>query len=234
MSLNLRKNYSLASAVLSLCLLSLGLSSSAHADTLVTGGTTGTLHTFLAPSVDPPLLVPGVISTGYEWSLFNPTIMVSALEFDISSIPSGATISSAGLRLRDALGSGTESLQLYGYQGNGTITDGDMSAGSLLFNFAPSTNPTSYNVTSFIQSLVNGTTSWAGFNIRFPSAYNPLTPMISESEIFDNNFELYPPQLTVEYTVVPEPSTWIIFGLGLVVAIGWRGRSLRRQATAAC
>lgn len=234
MSLNLKKNCNLASAVLCVCLLSLGMSSSVHAATLVTGGTTGTLHTYLAPSMDPPQLIPDYVGVGYEYSLFNPLLTVPALEFDISSIPSGATITSAGLRLRDSVASGSESLELYGYLGNGTITDGDMTAGSLLFSFTPNVIATSYNVTSFIQSLVNGTPSWAGFNIRFPGAYNPLTPTVGEFEFFDNSLSLFPPQLTVEYTTttVPEPSTWLILGAGIAVAVGWRGRSLSRQSTA--
>lgn len=145
------------------------------------------------------------------YSGIEPGDVRAGLEFNISGIPQGATITSATFTIANAGGfhnsdenPGPSSGQsLSGYIGDGQITLSDFSNGSvvatsLLFNF---------NVTSFVQSLVNGGNGYAGFIV----SQNTLG---YGSELLSSDWAVsgVAPKLVIQYTV-PEPASFALFSL---------------------
>ena len=55
-----------------------------------------------------------------------PWVWLSAFEFPLASLPSGATIASATLSLRDADGASPDTFHISGYAGDGAVTTADM------------------------------------------------------------------------------------------------------------
>ena len=90
-----------------------------------------------------------------------------ALEFDLSSIPSGAEIQAAYLRLRTGRPDLVGKTAVYAYAGSGTIEAGDMTAGSLVVTYTPSTSsPQSVDVTAAVLARWQNSQRWAGFTLR--------------------------------------------------------------------
>jgi hypothetical protein len=170
------------------------------------------------------------------------TLTDSALKFDITSIatiPQGAVITSAtfSLSIAGSLGPGTTgpSQNISGYGDNvGMVALSDFSepttaignTGSLPANAPPGSLdiPLSFDATSFVQSLVNTRTDFAGFR---------LDPGFGPGSVFDWSAESADParrpSLTINFSAVPEPSAALLMGFGLagVVAVAWR-RGTRR------
>jgi hypothetical protein len=123
-----------------------------------------------------------------------------SLEFDISGIPAGATITGATLSLRANdvdffCGSADCSVDLDGYVGNGTGELADLTAGSFLLtmpetgiNFAYA----AHDVTTFISGLYTNGDDWAGFTLRRDAI--GVTP-------YDSPDDSLPPILEVQYTL---------------------------------
>ncbi len=87
-----------------------------------------------------------------------------AFEFSLESVPSGATVTGASLRM--LTGQGGEPVDLGGYAGDGAATLADLTAGSRILTFTPAYNSwQDWDVTAFVGSLVTSHAAWAGFNI---------------------------------------------------------------------
>jgi hypothetical protein len=123
-----------------------------------------------------------------------------SLEFDISGIPAGATITSARLSLRangiDLFCAQTDcSVDLDGYVGNGTGELADLTAGSFLFTMPYTGTNFAYvghDVTTFVTSLYTNGDDWAGFTLRRdPLGYTP----------YDSPADGQPPILEIQYTL---------------------------------
>jgi hypothetical protein len=112
---------------------------------------------------------------------------------------------------------------IHGYAG-----DGSVSAADLLTNNAitpvlttPASFPPAYtvDVTAYVQQLVSGNQRYAGFMISgFPGG--------SGAAIRSSEPVVLSPQLTI--TAVPEPAVGALLMLGVVGALGARGRARRR------
>jgi hypothetical protein len=141
-----------------------------------------------------------------------------ALEYDISAIPSSATIALATLAFTEAVDAPYETRSLYGYVGDGVVDLNDMLATTSLLIPQISdgeVGTTVLPVTAFISSRVSHGDPYAGFMCR----------QLGES--LAGYYQIYAsPSLTVTYTVVPEPSTLVLLATGAVslLACAWRRR----------
>jgi hypothetical protein len=187
------------------------------------------------PTTDGYALVPpsgspsGLTTTGllYTEAQTDGDELRSALEFDISGIGSGQTITSATLRLRLQSRTFPEpTLLLYGYTGNGSLQNADFlqTGNQLHATSTPATGGYAFlDVTNFIQS-VYGTSSYAGFLVRNNVTNSQAIYYNAEDPLAANR-----PLLDVTSTAsVPEPSTWVtVTGLAAsgIAAAGWRRRS---------
>jgi hypothetical protein len=140
-----------------------------------------------------------------------------AMEFDLSGLPTGAVINSVSLNLRTASSSAVGQTALFGYLGDGVMGLTDMTAGSLVMNFTPTTFLTvDYDVTGFVSNLNGQGASWAGFNLR----QIPLEAVGSGVGHTWNGPDNFPaPALKIDYTVttstVPEPDSMLLVALAL-------------------
>lgn len=93
----------------------------------------------------------------------------TALEFDISTIPTGSVINSATLSFHAGCWEGERDIELHGYDGDGDIQLGDFALDGLVAG--TTLNPTGvqaivFDVQSFVAGLVTNGDSIAGFNLR--------------------------------------------------------------------
>lgn len=159
----------------------------------------------------------------------------AALEFDVSSILPGSTITSSTLFLYDVLTVLGGNIEIHGYSGNGVVTLGsDFAVNNLVASYLVS-DPGSHflDVTSFLQSLVNGGNNYAGFMLR-SSIEGPSNVNGADIGSKEHGNEAFRPNLTVDYfggpTTTPEPSTMLLFGSGLVGLFGYRMRMKKAKA----
>ena len=139
-----------------------------------------------------------------------------AMEFNVSSLPAGAVVQSASLRLRSDLGTQAGQTLISGYLGDGTITFADMRGGTPVLTFTPvDAQGHAYNVTGFVRGALGSAASWIGFNLR-------QSPVVSQFGGWDNPTESSPPLLTIQYSMsaVPEPQTCLMLLLGMGVMVG--------------
>lgn len=117
-----------------------------------------------------------------------------AIEFNLSSLPSGATINSAQLRLRTSRPDKAGQTTLAGYIGNGAFELSDVTTGSDLLTFTPPDQINFLDVTNFVKSVVAGANPIAGFNLR-------QNPDINKYASWDSIVQGFPPLLTIDYTL---------------------------------
>lgn len=160
-------------------------------------------------------------------------------EFNISgfSIPPLESITSAIFQATSppnevfglgASGQRPTSLAVRGYVGNGLVDASDFQAGTILdsVNVSPNFVQETYNfdVTAFIQNLVNNGDSFAGFGIR---AQNDIGGLLLDRGTFSGNG----PRLIITTALitptVPEPST--SFGFLAFSALGMGSLLKRKQ-----
>ncbi|MEQ9410864.1 MAG: PEP-CTERM sorting domain-containing protein [Fuerstiella sp.] len=144
-----------------------------------------------------------------------------ALEFDISALPNTATVTSATLRFGERGDFGGEfSLLGYSSTADGIIDNSDLVTGDttvLYSNIADgAVQVIQLGVQAFIQSSVTAGQSFVGFRVQSTSSSGEKYSIWDSQS--GNSPELLP-LLTVNYqtstTAVPEPSSGILFSLGL-------------------
>lgn len=149
-----------------------------------------------------------------------------AVEYNISAIPANATITLATLTFTEFVdgsphGDGTGTIiQLHGYAGDGIVDLHDMVANNLLLSdISDGVKGTAVlPVTSFVTSLVNQGEPFAGFMCK------------SVTELLSAYYQIQDsPNLTISYTVVPEPGTALVGVLLLGVATARRRRDQRTR-----
>ena len=131
----------------------------------------------------------------------------SALEFDISSIPSGVVIDSATLNLWGVISD--FNIGVHGYTGNGTLEAADFALTNEITQFDPGPVNVVF-VTSFIQGRYAAGSQFAGFQLR-ELIDGEITQFASNEAA---NAALRP-SLIINYSAVPEPSTLVLLSLGL-------------------
>lgn len=169
---------------------------------------------------------------------------VSLVQFNLSTIPSGADIQSATLCLNGVPGMdmGLTNMRVRELNGSWSET-------SVTWNNKPSVNPS--GATSSIPAphsdwdcgdVTSQVTAWhSGARTNYGFLLDPSTPVNNQFAMYYNrevNFN--PPYLRVEYTVnvaptiiVTQPSSNISVGQGDVVTIGWNGTDPDDAATVA-
>lgn len=164
------------------------------------------------------LLAYNALPTGYN--------IRAALEFDLGSIPAGSTINSAVLKVRYefASGSPTRTLQFNSYVGDGILRFADFPVnnqiGPIYSAFGPDDHSGYYNVpaTSWVQSLIDTHSRYSGFMIE-NILWNQTAFMSTRASNSSDR-----PVLLIDYTAVPEPSTFALFGTVVCLLLGcaWR------------
>jgi hypothetical protein len=183
----------------------------------------------------------GEVFPGSLLNFFDSRALVlqdSALEFPIapiSTIPQGAVVTSATFSLNIA---GAQTvidqpiLYVSGYaDADGVVGLGDFHKPTTSLGntgVLPNSGPTSLNipfdfdVTSFMQSLVNNGTLFAGFRLDVENTSNV--------NVWDSGAPdpTQRPRLAITFSAVPEPPSAWLMGLGIVglLAVAWRRRLL--------
>jgi len=128
-----------------------------------------------------------------------------AIEFDISGLPTGATITAATLSLRTSLPclSSPCLIDVAGYVGNGTGEEADLAAGSTVLTFGHTTitEYQDHDVTAFVAGRYGAADDWAGFRLSRAAASGA-----NSSLPWDSPADGAPPLLTIEYSL-PDPPT---------------------------
>ncbi len=121
-----------------------------------------------------------------------------ALEFDLSSIPTGASVTSATLRMR-VFGGGTapSRLDVHGYVADATIdlTDADASAtlaGQLFYSSVPTI--VVVDVTGYVESLISRGVATLGLGLRTDESSANSRIRVGASELASD-----PPELEIEW-----------------------------------
>jgi hypothetical protein len=195
--------------------------------TVSEGSADDTDHDGVWDSWQPPhleLLAYNGLPSGYNYH--------AVLEFDTISIPSGSFVNSATFRVRYDFSSGSpgDTLQFNSYVGDGVVTFADCAVDNQIgpvYDAHGPTPPPYYMIpaTSFVQSLVDSHSRYAGFMIENISKnQTAFKPTNSQTPLADR------PALLVTYTLAPEPSTFVLLGIGAISLFGYAWRR-RPQAT---
>lgn len=168
----------------------------------------------------PPLNLGSVNNNGY-------TSFRTAMEFDLSAIPSDPIINKATLTMFVGWVEGSRQIALNGYTGDGNITLGDFSLDGLVG--VATLNPRgsysiSFDATNYLQELIARGGGIVGFNVREdpPNLHN-------YGVLFFQATGVVAPRLSVDYvaSAVPEPSTMFLLGIGFLGLV-WLNRRRRR------
>lgn len=115
-------------------------------------------------------------------------------------------------------------VELHGSSGDGQILFSDVENTNLLGTFTPTAGTTSLlDVTSLVRNEAANSTSFVEFSLRVSGDRNPITHAEAWyfSESADQSFR---PQLLIEVNPVPEPSGFMLFGLGGLCLLALRQR----------
>ena len=141
------------------------------------------------------------------------------LEYDISSIPTGATITGAKIMFEVNSIGGSGGIRVYGYAGDGAASiDDALQVGTQIgvgdFPFGETGTQTMDISTQFVQSLV-GNSQYLGINL----VGNPQGGSLGfyADEFDPSPFFGLPAQLFIQYTPVPEPATTALAALSIVL-----------------
>jgi hypothetical protein len=135
------------------------------------------------------------------------TSLRTAFEFDLPASFNNVLITNATLVFRSVnLIQGTRQIAVYNYAGNGTVELPDFSAGSFVGNQTVNASDSgsffSFDVTSFVQNLIDSQSPYAGFTIREePPNLANLTVMF-----FFGTGAGQSPQLIIEFVTTPNLS----------------------------
>ena len=147
-----------------------------------------------------------------------------AIEFDLSAIPTGASVDSAVLNVT-LVGRGFEDpFEVNAYAGNGTLYGADFSSTNLVGGpFSPMGVgvPYAIDATIFIQ---DSRPSYAGFTFRMLPCNDCGVQFASEEYTIRLDWR---PSLVVSFTPVPIPPALYLFASGLIGMVGMA----RKKAT---
>jgi hypothetical protein len=143
----------------------------------------------------------------------------TALEFDLRGLPPGTIINSASLDANLSNPEGTRQIALNGYAGDGTVHLSDFALDGFVGAQTVGPVPTalSFDVTSFLSDLQSSGAAFAGFSSREDPA-NRFNFIVMSLYMGANGG----PRLTVDYTVVPEPVSLVLFGVGAALLLATR------------
>lgn len=177
-----------------------------------------------------PLNLGSIVNNGYG-------VFSTAVEFDISSLPTGATVNSAmlsGFLSNNPFDPcpevcGDRSIQVHGYAGIGIVPLESFAVDGLVGSSVIGVGnfDLSFDVTGFIGGLIANANSFAGFVWREePGGPNSLMGL----SVYDG------PTLTIDYSTVaavPEPETYamLVAGLGLLGFVAGRRKLKKSVAT---
>jgi hypothetical protein len=149
-----------------------------------------------------------------------------AMEFALGALPGGAVILSSVLTLHLPVAPlpAMNSAEVHGYAGDGTVQGDDLFAENFLASFHPVVPSFDISIgSSFLQELLLAGEGFAGLALR-----NVTIPQGTFTLWNVDGPAATRPTLTIEYEVVPEPSTLVLVGCTLAVC-GRRLRAARKD-----
>lgn len=155
-----------------------------------------------------------------------PTVTVRGIyEFEVPAITDSIVSATLILTETDSVFANGGNVEVYGYQGNGTLDASDWGDGSSLDTVLVDTSGGTYSwdVTALISSIAGPASTWAGFNLQM----HPVAPDTTATVVFHGELPspTDPEWARLEITVVPIPAAVWLFGSALA-GLGW----MRRKA----
>lgn len=155
-----------------------------------------------------------------------------ALEFDLAGIPAGSQIHSAILKFSETEDRSTNALVvLHGFPGNGIVESTDFVVSHVLLQNISNNQvdpSVSLDVSPFIQSLVDSGHRYGGFTVAEEPIVSFPSPWSVTYSIFDSRGNpANAPLLLIDFTPIPEPSSFTLIALGLGAVVCWRSRTYR-------
>jgi len=165
----------------------------------------------------------GAVLSSFVMVLQESPLRVPIIEFSLAAISTPVTVNSATLHINVSMFT-TDTVTVHGYSGNGVVEVADAGAGTDnpvgSFSGLGLFNRDVVLDTDFIQSLLDGSATHAGFKIRGGSGQVADTSINPPQDVI--------PRLIIDYTVVPEPGTAALAGFGLAGMGMLARRRLRR------
>lgn len=154
---------------------------------------------------------PGTLLTG-KFSFPPGFVIRFAIEFDLSTFPSSATLNSAILHLTSSIGVTATPHALAGYVGNGIYDIDDVTLGSDIGTFAAAhLGGADIDVTAFVAAMLAASDTYAGFAVRQHPEVLYFFPGIEYAWPATAGSQT----LTLDFTPagpvpIPEPSTLVL------------------------
>jgi hypothetical protein len=131
-----------------------------------------------------------------------PATRRGLFEFDLRSVPKGASVLSASFQVKVYGGTSPARFDLYGYRGDGVVdlsdaTRGDTQVATLIWSSLPSS--ATFDATGYVQSLVSQGVPFLGLNLRALEVGRSYSVTVGAEESSP------PPQLTVTYSTSGPP-----------------------------
>ena len=153
-------------------------------------------------------------------------------EFSLSSLPTGSTLTGASFRFDErGFANSNTRVDIFGYQGNGVAELADATRpGSLLGSYDPVASGLGlHSVTLDLPAFATLLASSASIGLRFQGIESTNTQITSIEGA--RLFNTIAPTLVIDFApgaAVPEPTTALLLGIGLVVGAPLSLRRARR------
>jgi hypothetical protein len=156
-------------------------------------------------------LKPGLYANGdlHGYPAAEPTRAIA--EFSLAALPASAVVTAATFSYYPGGVAGwpNDRLGFYGYSGNGVAEAADYGAGTLIHQNAGAVSPGVYNsvdVTAFVQSIVAGDATHAGFVVRNNTTNSSVINIYTYYDATRPESWYNAPRLSIQYDLAAAPA----------------------------